>query len=135
MTFIHGKGTVVTIDGSDLSAFTKTTSFEDSTDTHDTTTYGQPRKTYASGLGDGKVTISGVYDDSATGPRAVLKALKAAGTAVTFVYQPEGVGSGLAESSVSVLVASYNESSPVDDMVSWTAELQMTGALTETDQI
>lgn len=134
MAFIHGKDTVVTLNAVDLSAFTNQTSFEDSTETHDTTTYGRVRKTYSSGLGDGKITISGIHSDSATGPRSVIKPLKAAGDAVAFVFQPEGAGAGKAQSVVDVIIASYNESDPVADMVTWTSELQMTGELDETDQ-
>lgn len=134
MAFAHGRDTVVKLNDVDLSLFTNATTFNDSTDSHDVTCYGADRKAYNSGLGDGTVTIAGVYDDGATGPRATIKPLKAAGTAVTFLFQPEGTGSGKAESSVSVIVTAYNESAPVADMISWTAELQMTGDLTETDQ-
>ena len=134
MAFKHGKDTFVSINGSDISAFTNNTTFGDETDTHDTTCYGNVRKTYQSGLGDGTITISGVYDDGATGPRAVLKPLKATGAAVTFIYRPEGTGAGRAQSSVSVIVKTFNESSPVADNVTWTSELQMTGLLNETDQ-
>ena len=135
MAFTHGRHTVVKINASDISAYTNTTDFNDGSDTHDVTCYGATRKAYNAGLGDGKVTISGVHDDGATGPRAVLKALKAAGNSVTFIYQPEGTGAGKPQSSVSVLVAAYNESAPVAGMVKWTAELQMTGALNEADQV
>lgn len=134
MTFIHGKDTVVTINASDISAFTNSTEFNDSTETHETTTYGRSRKTHKAGLGDGTITIAGIHDDGASGPRTVIKALKAAGNAVTFVFRPEGTGSGLAQSSVSVIVSSYQETDPVGGMIEWTSELQMTGPLTETDQ-
>ena len=134
MAFRHGKDTVVILAGVDISAFTDSTQMEDETETHETTTYGRARKTYQSGLGDGKFTIGGVYDDGAGGPRAVIKPLKATGTAVTFVYRPEGTGSGKAQSSVSVIIGTFNESSPVGDNVTWTSELQMTGVLDETDQ-
>lgn len=134
MTFIHGALTVVTLNASDLSAYTNSTDFDDTTDVHDVTCYGASRKAKKAGLGDGKVKIKGTYDDGNGGPRAVIKALKAAGTAVTFIFRPEGTGSGKAQSSVSVIVSSYKESSPVAEMVSWEAELEMTGALNETDQ-
>lgn len=136
MAFTHGKNTFVSLNAVNLSTFTKQTSFEDSTSVHDVTTYGptRTRKSKQAGLGDGKITISGVYDDGATGPRLTIKPLKAAGTAVPFVFQPEGVGTGKSQSVVSVIIASYNESSSVDDMIQWTAELEMTGDLNEADQ-
>jgi hypothetical protein len=137
MPFVHGKNTFVSLDAVDLSTFTKSTSFEDSTSVHDVTTYGptRARKSKAAGLGDGKATISGVYDSSATGPRATIKPLKAAGESVEFVFQPEGVGAGKPQSVVNVIIASYNESSSVDDMIQWTCELEMDGDLDETDQV
>jgi hypothetical protein len=134
MAFKHGQDTVVKLNAVDLSAFTNTTSFGDETETHEVTCYGNSRKRYSAGLGDGKVTIGGVYDDGASGPRATIKPLKAAGTAVAFIFQPEGTGAGKAQSTVDVIIKSYNESAPVGDMISWTAELQMDGDLDETDQ-
>lgn len=136
MSFVHGKNTFVSLNAVNLSTFTKTTTFEDSTSTHDVTTYGptRKRKSFVSGLGEGKVTIAGVYDDGAAGPRGTIKPLKAAGAAVEFIFQPEGAGTGKAQSVVDVIVASYNESAAVDDMIQWTAELTMTGDLDETDQ-
>lgn len=134
MAFRHGKDTVVKIAGNDISQYSNSTQFGDETEANETTTYGRSRKTYMGGLGDGKITVSGVYDDGATGPRGIIKPLKAAGAAVTFLFQPEGTGSGKAQSSVSVIITSFNETAPVADVISWACEMQMTGPLDETDQ-
>lgn len=134
MSFVHGKGTVVMINGSDISAYTNTTQMTDESDMNEVTCYGKVRKEYIQGLGDGSFTIGGVYDDSGSGTRAVIKPLKAAGAAVVFLFRPEGTGAGRAQSSVNVLVKSYNESAPVAEQIQWTAELQMTGTLNEADQ-
>jgi hypothetical protein len=136
MTVIHGRHTKITIDAVDLSTYTKTTSFEDSVSMHDTTTYGptRERKSYEAGLGDGKITIAGQHNNAAGGPRATLKPLMAAKEAVAFVFQPEGTGTGKQQSLVDVFVMSYNESDAVDDIIQWTAELQMTGDLDEDNQ-
>lgn len=135
MAFRHGKDTVVKVNGVDLSEFSNSTAFNDETEANETTTYGRNRKTYMGGLGDGKITLQGVYDDGAAGPRATLKPLKDAGNAVPFILQPEGTGSGKAQSSVSVIITAFNESLPVGDVIAWTCEMQMTGPLDETDQI
>lgn len=136
MTNVHGKNTVVTLNGVDYSEFSNSTDFKDATDTHENTTYGKSRKTYHSGLGDGTISVGGFYDTTAvSGPRALFKPLKAAGNPVEFVYRPEGTGAGKAQSVVDVIIASFDESSPVGDMVTWTAELQMTGDLDETAQV
>jgi hypothetical protein len=134
MTNVHGSGTFVSLDGEDVSPFTNSTTFGDGSDVHETTTYGRSRKTYFAGLGDGKITIGGFYDNGATGPRAVIKPLMAAGDPVEFIYRPEGTGAGLPQSKVDVVISSFNESSPVGDMVTWTCELQMTDDLDESDQ-
>lgn len=135
MAFIHGRFTFVSIDGQNISTFTDTTDFDDKgSEAHETTTYGQRRKTYSGGLGDGSVSIGGTSDDGASGPRAVLKPLMAAGLPVEFIFRPHGTGTGKAQSIVDVLVTGYKESNPVGGMVKWTAELQMTGDLDETAQ-
>lgn len=134
MTFTHGRHTVIIIDGVNLSAFTDNTEEEDQTEVHDVTTYGAARKAYAAGLGDGTFTIGGTHDNGVSGPRTVLKALKAAGDPVPFQFRTEGTGTGLPEEQVDVIVKSYKQTNAVADMVKWTCELQMTGALAEIDQ-
>lgn len=134
MGFVHGKGVIVTIDGDDISAYCKNVEFSPEADTHDTTTFGKNSKTYASGLKDATVKLEGVYDDTTdTGPGAVLLPLLG-GAAAEFVYQPEGAGSGKAQRSVDVIVNSFEESAPVDDMITWTAELQCTDDIDYTPQ-
>lgn len=137
MTFVHGRHTFCSLDGSNISTYTKTTSWENNVETHDTTTYGPDRedRDYAAGLGNGKVTISGVYDDTAvTGIDAVLQPLMDAKAAVEYILQVNGTGSGKPQKSCNVIVSSFNISDPVDDMVTWTAELQRTGSVDHTAQ-
>jgi hypothetical protein len=139
MAFRHGKDTFVSINGSNYSPYSNSTAFGDTADAHDVTCYGASRKAYQSGLGDGTITVGGVFDDSAAGPRAIFKPIKAqqqAGTlgAVEFIFRPAGTGSGKEQSIVNVIITAFNESSPVADNITWTAELQMSGALDETDQ-
>ncbi len=134
MAFVHGKSTIVTIDGDDLSAYTNNTQFNRSGDSHDTTTYGKTAHTFQSGLKGGTATISGIYDSSAAaGPGGVLRPL-VAGAAVTFIYKPEGTGTGKPQASVSVIVTAYEETSPVADMITWSATLQFSDAITDTTQ-
>jgi hypothetical protein len=123
MGFVHGKDTYVSLDGDDLSTFTNSTTHNRSADTHDVTTYGKGAHVFQGGLKNGTATIGGIYDNTAvTGPRAVIRPLL--GTTVEFVFRPEGTGSGKPQDTVDVVVNAYNESSPVADMVQWTAELQ-----------
>lgn len=133
MAFVHGKNTVVTLNGSDLSVYTTTSQFERNADKHDTTTYGKSDHVFAGGLGNGSFSMSGIYDSTASvGPRAVIEPL--VGTVVTLVRRPEGTGSGKAQDSVSVLVEKYVETSPVADMVTWSCDLQPSDSVNSTAQ-
>lgn len=130
MAFVHGKGSVVTLAGDDLSAFTNNTAFNRSADSHDTTTYGQTGHTFQGGLTNGTCTLTGIYDDGAAGPEATIVPL--IGTVVELVWKPEGDGLGKPIRTCQVLVTGYDETSPVADMVSWSAALQISGAVADT---
>jgi hypothetical protein len=134
MTFVHGKDTYISLDGDDLSAFTDTSSWEDTSELHQVTTYGKSRHVYAYGLGDGTLSFGGTYDNTAAGPKAIIEAVKDAGLPVTLIRRPEGTGSGKPQESVSVLVSKYTESNPVADMVKWTCDVQMSDDITRTTQ-
>ena len=132
MAFVHGKGTAVSLDSNDLSPFSNSVTFGRTADTHDVTTFGKNSKVYAAGLKDGTATIEGIYDNTeSTGPGAVLRPLIGA-AAVPLVYEPEGTGAGRPVSTVDVLVTSYEETAPVADMVTFTAELQLSDDIVDT---
>lgn len=136
MALSHSKETVVTVDSNDLSAFTNTSEFKPSTDSHDVTCYGNDGHVYAGGLTDGTFTMGGFYDTTAgTGPRAVFIALKGTAAAVTVTRQPEGAGAGKPQDSFSGLLTSYTESSPVADYVTWSAEFNISGDVTSSTQV
>lgn len=132
MAFVHGKNTYISLNSVDLSAFTNQSEFGREADTHDVTCYGKNDHVFKGGLGLGEATISGVYDDGTSGPRDTIEPL--IGTNVTLVRRPEGTGSGKPEDSVNVVVRRYVETSPVADMVAWSATLQLSDAVTSTNQ-
>lgn len=133
MAFVHGKSTNITIAAKNISPFTKTSSFEKTGDMHETTGY-QPTgdaKTKAGGLIDGKFTCSGTYDNTVSiGPRNALLAL--VGTTVACVRNVEGVGSGKPNDAFSGVLTKYVETNPVDDMVTWSAEVEISGPVVTT---
>jgi hypothetical protein len=134
MAFVHGKGTVVMIGSNDMSAYSNSVTFTRTADTHETTTFGKNSKTYAPGLKDATASVEGIYDNTAvTGPGAVFRPLVGAAS-VVMKYRPEGTATGRAEAEVSVLCNSYEESAPVNDIIKWTAEFQMTGDIDDTAQ-
>lgn len=132
---VHGSKTYVSIDENDISVYTNMSDWQRTADEHDITCYkpaGDKSADYAGGLVRGTVPIGGIYDDTAAGPKAVLEPL--IGTKVELVYRPEGTGTGKPESTVTVLVKSYNETAPVAEMRAWTAELTMSGPVVTADQ-
>lgn len=134
MAFVHGKNSRITVNAVDLSSFTDNVQWRGPVDTHDTTVFGDDGHTYLSGLTDGSISMSGNYDDGATNTPARVLAPLRGGAAVTALYHPEGTGTGRAQRSMSVVVSDYQEESVADDKVVWSAELQISGSVTLTDQ-
>lgn len=132
MAFVHGKNTVITLNAVDLSTYTNTSTFTRGADSHDVTTYGKNDHCFSGGLGNNTASMGGIYDNGSSGPRDTIEPL--VGTVVTLTRKPEGTGSGLPLDSVSVLVTSYVETSPVADMVTWSCEMQCSDAVTSTNQ-
>lgn len=132
MSFIHGKNTVVIFNGTDISAFTNSTDWEETADSHDVTGYGKSSHVFQGGLNNGKASLSGTYDDTAVGPHDIVRPQK--GKVVSLVYREEGTGTGKPQETVSVLVTSYKQSNPVADMIKWTAEFQFTDDITAINQ-
>lgn len=133
MAFVHGKNTYISVNGSDLSAYTNTSELTREADEHDVTTYGKNAHVVSGGLLGGKASMSGIYDNTAgTGPRAVLRPL--VGTVVPLVRRPEGTGAGKPQDAASVHVKTYVETNPVADMVAWSAELTLSDVVTSTTQ-
>ncbi len=130
--FIHGKDTFISLDGDDLSGATNASELGVTADTHDVTTYGKSAHVYQGGLTDGTAKMSGIYESGSAGPKAVIQPL--VGQTVELIRQPEGPGSGLPQDKVDVVVKGYTESSPVADMVTWSADLQLSDAVDSTPQ-
>jgi len=132
MGFVHGKGTAVSVDDNDMSAYSNNVTFTRTADSHDTTTFGKNSKVYRSGLKDSTATIEGIYDNTAlVGPGAVFRPL-IGGDPVELVYEPEGTGAGKPLATVDVIITSYEETSAVADMIMWTAEFQGSDDIADT---
>lgn len=132
MATVHSRLTYISIATVDISAYTNTSDFERGSDEHDVTCYGATDHVFAGGLGTGKFTFGGVYDNGASGPRDTIEPL--IGTLAAIVRRVEGTGSTKPEDTFSILVKSYTESSPVADVVRWSAEGTVSGAVTSTNQ-
>lgn len=84
---------------------------------------------YIVGLGSTSISISGFWDDASNNVDAVFAAiLKAAD--VDWEYGPEGSTAGKRKYSGDCMVTRYSVSSPVDGVVSFSADIQVSGAVT-----
>jgi hypothetical protein len=132
MAFGHGKETIFTVDGEDLSEFTNTSELTREADVHDVTTYTKDDYVYRGGLRKSNFSAGGIYESAATGPRAILEPL--VGTNVTLIRKPEGTGTGKPQQSVEVVVGKYVETAPVADFIKWSCEFTGSGPITDTTQ-
>lgn len=137
---LHGKATYFAVEDSggatlrNISPYLNSVDFNQSNDTHDNSTFGVTGHTYQVGLTDGTITLKGFWDKTAsTGSNTVLQSLLGVGTTATvgFEYGPEGNATGKLKKSGEAVLESYQESAPVADLVTFTATLKISGAVTQ----
>ena len=119
MAFVHGSDSVFKIDNAsgsltDISAFVNNVDFPETADVAETTTLGASNKTYIAGLKDATISLGGV------GQAATL----------SYEYSPEGTASGKIKYTGECILTNYAISSPVGDVVAFSGDLQVTGAVT-----
>lgn len=138
MAFRHGSKASITINSVDLSAYSDNLSLDITPETADTTGFGSTWRTHLPGLIGATLSVSGSYDPTAsTGPAAAINdAITAQNSAgyVAVVDKPGGTATGQRTNSFNAIISGYNETSAVDEKVTWSAELTVTGAVTMTTQ-
>ena len=132
MSAVHGKNAYISVDGADLSEFSNNIQLPREAETHDVTTFGNSAHRYVGGLLDGTCTVQGLYDSDVAGPQATLEPLL--GQTVTVVYRPDGTGSGKVEKTFDAILTSYEETVPVAEMITWSAEFQIDGDVVTSTQ-
>lgn len=132
MGFVHGKDSYFSVGGDDLTSYIDSVALNRSVDTAESSTMGTEAKTYVTGMSNSTISIAGKWDSTAsTGPDAIMNSIVAGGTAVAFEYGPEGSGSANIKYSGSAVCTAYNVSSPIGDVVAFTGEFQVSGAVTK----
>ncbi len=134
MAFVAAKNTAFKLDNAagtltDISAYIDSVGgIANTTDMAETTTFGATSKTFQGTLRNGDtISISGKWDSALN---TQLVALLGLATSSTFEYHPAGTTAGLPKVSGECFVASYEVSSAVADLVTFSASLQITGAVT-----
>lgn len=127
-TFRHGKKTAVLLNGTDMSPFLNEATQTQEIETAETTAFSDNDKTYITGLGDGTISTSGMFDSTAGASDAVLSGLIGQEDN-TFTVMPEGSTAGSRSIIANGQLTSYEVSSPVGDVVAISAEVQADGGL------
>lgn len=134
MAFKHGKNTVFKVDNSggtltDISSYLNSVTLPRSIETGETTSFGNSAKTYIVGLSDSTLSVDGTWDATVD---AHLAGVLGQDASLTFEYGPEGSGSGAIKYTGECYLTSFETSSPVADVVKFSAEFQVTGTVTRT---
>jgi hypothetical protein len=133
-TFRHGKNAVFKVDNSggtltDISSSLTDVSLPRSIETAETTTFGVTggAKTYITGLNDATLSVSGRFDATVD---AHLAGILGQDATVSFEYGPAGSTVGYIKFTGEGIMTKYDLSSPVGDVVSFSADFQITGPVT-----
>ena len=126
MAEIHGKEAFFKLGTEDITEYITDVGLDRTKDAEDTTTLGKDSKTYIPGLKDGTVPISGNLTPDLD---AELHNAYENDTPIAFEYGPAGDGSGKIKYSGTVIVTTYNISSP-QGKATTSATLQITGDVT-----
>jgi hypothetical protein len=130
-TFRHGKSTVFKVDNAagqltNISDTLTDVSFPRSVDTAETSAFGDSAKTYIVGLSDATVSVSGNFDATVD---AHLSAVLGQAATLSFEYGPEGSTSPQVKYTGECILTSYEKSGAIGDVVTYSAEFQVTGAV------
>jgi hypothetical protein len=132
MAFTHGSKAKFFLDNlagalQDLSAYITNVEASYQRAMHKTTTLGKTAETYLPGLNDGTINLSGKWDPVV---EAHFTALLTNSASSTFQDGPQGNTVGQRRASGECFLMSYSGPQQVDDVVGWSAQLQITDAVT-----
>jgi hypothetical protein len=133
MAFVHGKSAYFNLDTvggtpTDLSAYCDNIDFSAAMEAAETTTFGNSAKTFIAGLNDATFSVSGNFDPALDAHMTGILAAHPA--SLTFVIGPQGSTGGQREIGGECLLTGYTVNPPVGDKVTFTADFQVTGAVT-----
>jgi hypothetical protein len=131
-TFRHGKNTRFSIQDSagtlrDISDVLREVSMPRQIDTPETTAFLSAYKTFVIGIPGATFNVSGMFDLTVDG---YLNGIYALETARNFEYGPEGNTATRRKFTGACYLTNYQISGSVSDMVSFSADFQITGAVT-----
>lgn len=128
----HAKKYVVKVDDSggtlrDISNYCKQADFEESVDLQDSTAFQDTDKTYEVGFKDNKFSLQGNWHTTLDG---YLGPILGQDATVSFELGPGGSTTGNVKYTGEARLVSFKKSGGVQSLNSFTAEFQITGAVT-----
>lgn len=129
MAFIHGKSAVILHGIYDLSSYLNDGSVSNMVETAETTAFGSSSKTYITGLRDGTITASGMFDGAADAVDEVLTASIGSDTNAPVSFFPTLTTIGNPVKLLLAKTTGYSVSSPVGDVVSVSYDAQADGGI------
>ena len=132
-TFVHGKSTDFAIDDTggssrNISDTLTSVDFPETIATALTTAYGSSNDSYVVGIKNTTISISGIWDSTVDG----YLAGGAEPASRSFIYGPAGTTGGNVKYTGEAIMTSYSISNPVADVVTFSADFQVTSAVTRT---
>ena len=129
-TFAHGKSTDFAIDDTggssrNISNTLTDVSFPQTIDTAETTAFGSSNKSYIVGLKDTTISVTGLWDATVDG---YLSGTEPASR--SFIFGPAGSTGGNVKYTGEAIMTNYSQGNRVGDVVTFTADFQVTGAVT-----
>ena len=130
-TFVHGKSVDFALDDTsgssrNISDTLNSVDFPEVTETADTTAFGSSSRSFIVGLESATISISVLWDATVDG--YIKGGTEPASR--SFIYGPAGSTGGNVKYTGEAILTNYSISSPVGDVVTYSADLQVTGAVT-----
>ncbi len=130
-TFVHGKSVDFALDDTggtsrNISDTLNSVDFPEVTETADTTAFGSSSRSFIVGLESATLSISGLWDATVDG--YIKGGTEPASR--SFIYGPAGSTGGNVKYTGEAILTNYSVSSPVGDVVTYSCDLQVTGAVT-----
>jgi len=131
-TFRHGKNSVFKVDNSggtltNISDVLNNVSMPREVETVETTSFGSSYRSYVVGFQNATISIEGTWDATVD---AHLAGILGQDATVSFEYGPEGSTTGYVKYTGEAYMTSYETSGAVGEVVTFSAELQVSGAIT-----
>ena len=129
-TFVHGKSTDFALDDAggtsrNLSNTLTSVDFPETISTGLTTAFGSSNDSYVVGIKNTTISVSGIWDATVDG---YLTGTEPASR--SFIYGPAGTTGGNIKYTGEAILTNYSISNPVGDVVTFSVDLQVTGAVT-----